>query len=80
MWLVNCDGALLSLFFVAPSILDCEFLSNVGFVICSTFNSFSDLGESLSLMMSEKRGAFKLDKTHLEEAYQSAWNSIKVMH
>jgi AcrR family transcriptional regulator len=32
------------------------------------------------LMMSEKRGAFKLDKTHLEEAYQSAWNSIKVMH
>lgn len=30
------------------------------------------------LMMSEKRGAFKLDKTHLEEAYQSAWNSIKV--
>ena len=32
------------------------------------------------LMMSEKRGSFKLDKTHLEEAYQSAWNSIKVMH
>jgi len=31
------------------------------------------------LMMSEKRGAFKLDKTHLEEAYQSAWNSIKVI-
>tara|TARA_B100000809_G_C15140596_1_gene533041 strand:- start:3876 stop:4460 length:585 start_codon:yes stop_codon:yes gene_type:complete len=31
------------------------------------------------LMMSEKRGAFKLDKTHLEEAYLSAWNSIKVM-
>jgi AcrR family transcriptional regulator len=30
------------------------------------------------LMMSEKRGAFKLDKTHLEEAYQSAWNSIKI--
>ncbi len=30
------------------------------------------------LMMSEKRGAFKLDKTHIEEAYQSAWNSIKV--
>jgi len=31
------------------------------------------------LMMSEKRGAFKLDKTHLEEAYQSAWNSIRVI-
>ena len=30
------------------------------------------------LMMSQKRGAFTLDKTHLEEAYQSAWNSIKV--
>ena len=30
------------------------------------------------LMMSEKRGAFKLDKTHIEEAYQSAWSSIKV--
>jgi len=30
------------------------------------------------LMMAEKRGSFKLDETHLEEAYQSAWNSIKV--
>jgi AcrR family transcriptional regulator len=30
------------------------------------------------LMISEKRGAFKLDKTHLEEAYQAAWNSIKI--
>jgi AcrR family transcriptional regulator len=30
------------------------------------------------LMMSQKRGAFTLNKTHLEEAYQSAWNSIKV--
>ncbi len=30
------------------------------------------------LMMSEKRGAFKLDNTHMEEAYQSAWSSIKV--
>ncbi len=29
------------------------------------------------LMMAEKRGAFKLDKTHIEEAYQSAWSSIK---
>jgi AcrR family transcriptional regulator len=31
------------------------------------------------LMMSEKRGSFKLDKAHLEEAYQAAWNSIKVL-
>tara|TARA_R110000787_G_scaffold171586_3_gene284225 strand:+ start:210 stop:794 length:585 start_codon:yes stop_codon:yes gene_type:complete len=31
------------------------------------------------LMMSEKRGAFKLDKTHIEEAYLCAWNSIKVV-
>lgn len=30
------------------------------------------------LMMAQKRGAFQLDKTHLEEAYQSAWSSIKV--
>ncbi|MCT4698832.1 TetR/AcrR family transcriptional regulator [Tenacibaculum haliotis] len=30
------------------------------------------------LMTSQKRGAFTLNKTHLEEAYQSAWNSIKV--
>nr|WP_321223384.1 TetR/AcrR family transcriptional regulator [uncultured Psychroserpens sp.] len=30
------------------------------------------------LMITQKRGAFKLDKTHLEEAYQSAWSSIKV--
>jgi len=30
------------------------------------------------LMMSQKREAFNLDKTHLEEAYQSAWNSIKI--
>ncbi|TVZ23130.1 TetR family transcriptional regulator [Dokdonia sp. Hel_I_63] len=30
------------------------------------------------LMMTQKRGAFQLDKTHLEEAYQSAWSSIKV--
>lgn len=30
------------------------------------------------LMMTQKRGDFTLDKTHLEEAYQSAWNSIKV--
>ncbi|MFD2914152.1 TetR/AcrR family transcriptional regulator [Psychroserpens luteus] len=29
------------------------------------------------LMMTEKRGAFQLDKTHLEEAYESAWSSIK---
>ncbi len=31
------------------------------------------------LMISQKRGAFKLNKTHIEEAYQSAWNSIKVI-
>ena len=31
------------------------------------------------LMISQKRGAFTLDKTHIEEAYQSAWNSIKVI-
>ncbi|QRM90280.1 TetR family transcriptional regulator [Lacinutrix sp. WUR7] len=30
------------------------------------------------LMNIQKRGAFQLDKTHLEEAYQSAWSSIKV--
>ena len=30
------------------------------------------------LMMTQKRGVFQLDKTHLEEAYQLAWNSIKI--
>jgi hypothetical protein len=30
------------------------------------------------LMISQKRGAFILDKIHLEEAYQSGWSSIKV--
>lgn len=30
------------------------------------------------LMMTQKRGAFTLNKTHLEEAYQSAWSSIKM--
>lgn len=30
------------------------------------------------LMMSQKRGAFTLNKTHIVEAYQAAWNSIKV--
>ena len=30
------------------------------------------------LMIMQKRGAFQLDKTHIEEAYQSAWSSIKV--
>ncbi|AUC23188.1 MULTISPECIES: TetR/AcrR family transcriptional regulator [Polaribacter] len=30
------------------------------------------------LMMSEKRGSFKLNETHLEEAFQSAWSSIKL--
>jgi len=28
-------------------------------------------------MITQERGAFTLDKTHLEEAYQSAWSSIK---
>ena len=31
------------------------------------------------LMMSQNRGAFKLSKINIEEAYQSAWNSIKVI-
>ncbi|GGG47625.1 TetR/AcrR family transcriptional regulator [Bizionia arctica] len=30
------------------------------------------------LMIIQKRGDFQLDKTHIEEAYQSAWSSIKV--
>ena len=30
------------------------------------------------LMIAQKRGAFQLDETHLEAAYQSAWSSIKV--
>jgi AcrR family transcriptional regulator len=30
------------------------------------------------LMMAEKRGSFKLDETHIKEAYQAAWNSIKL--
>ncbi len=30
------------------------------------------------LMMAQKRGAFQLDETHIEEAYQAAWDSIKV--
>ncbi|WP_340156460.1 TetR/AcrR family transcriptional regulator [uncultured Winogradskyella sp.] len=29
------------------------------------------------LMINQKRGTIQLDKTHLEEAYQSAWSSIK---
>lgn len=29
------------------------------------------------LMMSQNRGAFQLNKQHIEEAYQAAWNSIK---
>lgn len=29
------------------------------------------------LMMSQKRGAFKLDEIHIEQAYKAAWNSIK---
>lgn len=30
------------------------------------------------LMMTQKRSAFKLDETHIEAAYQVAWDSIKV--
>jgi AcrR family transcriptional regulator len=29
------------------------------------------------LLISQKRGAFTLDKTHIEQAFISAWNSIK---
>ncbi|CAM1354185.1 TetR/AcrR family transcriptional regulator [Tenacibaculum insulae] len=29
------------------------------------------------LIISQKRGAFILDESHLKEAYQAAWNSIK---
>lgn len=29
------------------------------------------------LMIAQKRGAFQLDRTQLEDAYQSAWSSIK---
>ncbi len=30
------------------------------------------------LMISQKRGGFQFDKTHIEDAYQSAWSSIKI--
>ncbi len=30
------------------------------------------------LMMAQQRGAFQLDDAHIEDAYQAAWNSIKV--
>jgi AcrR family transcriptional regulator len=30
------------------------------------------------LMMAQKMNAFQLDKTHIEEAYQAAWDSIKL--
>ena len=30
------------------------------------------------LMMSEKRGAIKLDQSQIENAYQAAWSSIKI--
>tara|TARA_R110001606_G_scaffold8892_4_gene39057 strand:+ start:283 stop:861 length:579 start_codon:yes stop_codon:yes gene_type:complete len=29
------------------------------------------------LMMTQNRGAFTLDKSHIEEAYEAAWDSIK---
>ncbi|MBF8150618.1 TetR/AcrR family transcriptional regulator [Winogradskyella sp. F6397] len=32
------------------------------------------------LMMSEKRGVLKLDQSQLNDAYQSAWSSIKMCH
>lgn len=31
------------------------------------------------LMISQKRGSFTLNETHLDDAYESAWNSIKVI-
>ena len=31
------------------------------------------------LLMAQSRGAFQLDKAHIEEAYVAAWNSIKVI-
>lgn len=31
------------------------------------------------LMISQKRGAFKLNDTNIQEAYESAWNSIRVI-
>lgn len=30
------------------------------------------------LMMSQNRGAFILNQTHIEQAYEAAWNSIKI--
>ncbi|WP_339660854.1 TetR/AcrR family transcriptional regulator [uncultured Polaribacter sp.] len=30
------------------------------------------------LMMIQNRGAFVLDKTHIEQAYEAAWSSIKI--
>ena len=30
------------------------------------------------LMIVQKRGAFQMDKTHIEEAYQAAWSSIRI--
>lgn len=30
------------------------------------------------LMINKKRGTFQFNNTHIEEAYQAAWNSIKV--
>jgi TetR/AcrR family transcriptional regulator, repressor of fatR-cypB operon len=30
------------------------------------------------LMILQKRGVFQIEKSHIEDAYQAAWNSIKV--
>jgi len=30
------------------------------------------------LMITQKRGAFQLNESHIEEAYQAAWDSIKI--
>lgn len=30
------------------------------------------------LMITQKRGSFQLDKTHIEQAFQAAWSSIKL--
>ena len=32
------------------------------------------------LMMAQQRGVFKLDESHIEDAYAAAWNSIKVIN
>jgi hypothetical protein len=29
-------------------------------------------------MVMQQRGVFKIEETHLQEAYQAAWDSIKI--